>query len=407
MKFVDEVSIFVKAGDGGNGLMSFRREKFIEKGGPNGGDGGDGGSVYIEADENLNTLVDYRYTRRFDAQRGENGGSKDCTGRKGEDLTLPVPVGTTIIDANTQEIIGDLTKAGQRIMVAHGGWHGLGNTRFKSSTNRAPRQTTPGKPGESRDLKLELKVLADVGLLGLPNAGKSTFIRSVSAAKPKVADYPFTTLVPNLGVVSIGRYKSFVVADIPGLIEGASDGAGLGIRFLKHLARTRLLLHLVDIAPLDESDPADAAEAIVRELERFSPALAERDRWLVLNKADQVMDDEREERLKAVVERLQWTGPVFVISALEREGTEALGQEIMRYLDERALRIAEEPGYAEALAELDQRIEDEARARLQALDDKRALRRSGLKSVDDVSDDDFDDDDFDDEDGPEIIYVRD
>lgn len=407
MKFVDEVSIFVKAGDGGNGLMSFRREKFIEKGGPNGGDGGDGGSVYIEADENLNTLVDYRYTRRFDAQRGENGGSKDCTGRKGDDLVLPVPVGTTVIDAGTQEIIGDLTKAGQRLLVAQGGWHGLGNSRFKSSTNRAPRQTTPGKPGEARDLKLELKVLADVGLLGLPNAGKSTFIRSVSAAKPKVADYPFTTLVPNLGVVSIGRYKSFVVADIPGLIEGASDGAGLGIRFLKHLARTRLLLHLVDIAPLDESDPADAAEAIIRELERFSPALAERDRWLVLNKADQVLDDEREERLKAVVERLQWTGPVHVISALEREGTEALSQEIMRYLDERTLRMAEEPEYAEAVAELDQRIEDEARARLQALDDRRALRRSGLKSVDDVSDDDFDDDDFDDEDGPEIIYVRD
>ncbi|GGK01838.1 Obg family GTPase CgtA [Pseudomonas matsuisoli] len=407
MKFVDEVSIFVKAGDGGNGLMSFRREKFIEKGGPNGGDGGDGGSVFIEADENLNTLVDYRYTRRFDAQRGENGGSKDCTGRKGEDLVLPVPVGTTIIDANTQEIIGDLTKAGQRLMVAQGGWHGLGNTRFKSSTNRAPRQTTPGKPGESRDLKLELKVLADVGLLGLPNAGKSTFIRSVSAAKPKVADYPFTTLVPNLGVVSIGRYKSFVVADIPGLIEGASDGAGLGIRFLKHLARTRLLLHLVDIAPLDESDPADAAEAIIRELERFSPALAERDRWLVLNKADQLLDDEREARLQAMIERLQWEGPVHVISALEREGTEALSQDIMRYLDERTLRIAEEPEYAEAVAELDQRIEDEARARLQALDDRRALRRSGLKSVDDVSDDDFDDDDFDDEDGPEIIYVRD
>ncbi len=209
MKFVDEVSIHVKAGDGGNGLMSFRREKFIEKGGPNGGDGGDGGSIYLEADVNLNTLVDYRYTRRFDAQRGENGGSKDCTGAKGDDLILPVPVGTTVIDANTQEIIGDLTEPGQRLMVAQGGWHGLGNTRFKSSTNRAPRQTTPGKPGEARDLKLELKVLADVGLLGLPNAGKSTFIRAVSAAKPKVADYPFTTLVPNLGVVSVGRYKSF------------------------------------------------------------------------------------------------------------------------------------------------------------------------------------------------------
>jgi GTP-binding protein len=360
--------------------------------------------VYIVADENLNTLVDYRYTRRFAAKNGEKGGSTDCTGHKGEDLVLPVPVGTTVIDAGTQEVIGDLVKPGQRLMVAQGGWHGLGNTRFKSSVNRAPRQTTNGKPGEARDLKLELKVLADVGLLGLPNAGKSTFIRAVSAAKPKVADYPFTTLVPNLGVVSVGRYKSFVVADIPGLIEGASEGAGLGIRFLKHLARTRLLLHLVDLAPLDQSDPADAAQVIVEELARFSPALAERDRWLVLNKADQLLDDEREERMRQVVERLNWEGPVFVISALEREGTEELSQAIMRYLDERTLRLAEEPEYAEALAELDQRIEDEARARLQALDDQRALRRAGLKSVDE-SDDDFDDDE-DDGDGPEIIYVR-
>ena len=406
MKFVDEVSISVKAGDGGNGMMSFRREKFIEKGGPNGGDGGDGGSVYLEAVENFNTLVDYRYTRRFQAQNGEKGGSTDCTGAKGEDLILPVPIGTTVIDANTQEIIGDLVKAGQRLLVAQGGWHGLGNTRFKSSTNRAPRQTTPGKPGESRDLKLELKVLADVGLLGLPNAGKSTFIRAVSAAKPKVADYPFTTLIPNLGVVSVARYKSFVVADIPGLIEGAAEGAGLGIRFLKHLARTRLLLHLVDIAPLDDSDPAEAAETILNELGKFSPALLERERWLVLNKADQILDEEREERLKHIVEHLDWKGPVYVISALESEGTDALSKDIMRYLDERDLRIAEDPEYAQALEELNQRIEDEARARLQALDDRRALRRAGLKSVDDLDDDDFDDYE-DDEDGPEIIYVRD
>lgn len=405
MKFVDEVSIHVKAGDGGNGMMSFRREKFIEKGGPNGGDGGDGGSVYLEADENLNTLVDYRYTRRFTAPNGQKGGSTDCTGAKGDDLILPVPVGTTVIDAATQEIMGDLTKAGQRLLVAQGGWHGLGNTRFKSSTNRAPRQTTPGKPGEARDLKLELKVLADVGLLGLPNAGKSTFIRSVSAAKPKVADYPFTTLVPNLGVVSVGRFKSFVIADIPGLIEGASEGAGLGIRFLKHLARTRLLLHLVDIAPVDGSDPADAAETIIGELEKFSPALTQRDRWLVLNKADQLLDDEREARVSSVVERLDWKGSVFVISALEREGTEELSQAIMRYLDERALRMAEEPAYVEQLAELDRQIEDEARARLQELDDQRALRRAGVKAVDEVDDDDFDDDD-DDEDGAEIFYVR-
>ena len=408
MKFVDEVSIFVKAGDGGNGCMSFRREKFIENGGPNGGDGGDGGSVYMMADENLNTLVDYRYTRRFDAERGENGRSTDCTGAKGEDLILRVPVGTTVIDAGTQEVIGDLTVAGQKLMVAQGGWHGLGNTRFKSSVNRAPRQTTLGKPGDSRDLKLELKVLADVGLLGLPNAGKSTFIRSVSAAKPKVADYPFTTLVPNLGVVSVGRYKSFVVADIPGLIEGASEGAGLGIRFLKHLARTRLLLHLVDLAPLDESDPAEAAQVIIDELGRFSPALADRDRWLVLNKADQMLEEDRDIQVQRVIEHLNWEGPVFVISALERDGTEALTQAVMRYLEERDLRIAEEPSYAEELAELDQRIEDEARARLQALDDQRALRRAGVRSVESIEEDDFDDDDddFDDEDGPEIIYVR-
>lgn len=405
MKFVDEVSIFVKAGDGGNGMMSFRREKFIEKGGPNGGDGGDGGSVFLEADENLNTLIDYRYTRKFNARNGEKGGSTDCTGAKGEDLILPVPVGTTVIDVATQEVIGDLVKAGQRLMVAQGGWHGLGNTRFKSSTNRAPRQTTPGKPGEARDLKLELKVLADVGLLGLPNAGKSTFIRAVSAAKPKVADYPFTTLVPNLGVVSVDRFKSFVVADIPGLIEGASEGAGLGIRFLKHLARTRLLLHLVDMAPLDESDPAEAAQTIIDELGRFSPALAERDRWLVLNKMDQIPEEEREALKADIVARLNWQGPVYVISAIGRDGTERITRDIMHYLEVRAERIAEDPQFAGALAELDQRIEDEARARLQALDDQRALRKSGVRSVEDVDEDDFFDED--DDDGPEIIYVRD
>lgn len=406
MKFVDEVSIFVKAGDGGNGCMSFRREKFIENGGPNGGDGGDGGSVFMEADENLNTLVDYRYTRRFDAQRGSNGGSTDCTGRKGDDLILRVPVGTTVIDASTQEVIGDLTKAGQRLLVAQGGWHGLGNTRFKSSTNRAPRQTTPGKPGEARDLKLELKVLADIGLLGLPNAGKSTFIRSVSAAKPKVADYPFTTLVPNLGVVSVDRYKSFVIADIPGLIEGASEGAGLGIRFLKHLARTRLLLHLVDMAPLDLSDPAEAAATIVEELGKFSPALVERDRWLVLNKADQLLEEEHAARVAEVVARLDWQGPVYVISALAREGTEKLCYDIMNYLEARAEKIQENPEFASAVAELDQRIEDEARAQLQALDDQRALRRSGVRPAGEQEDeDDFWDEE--DEDGPEIIYVRD
>ncbi|WP_332821520.1 Obg family GTPase CgtA [Pseudomonas sp.] len=407
MKFVDEVSISVKAGDGGNGMMSFRREKFIENGGPNGGDGGDGGSIYIEAFANLNTLVDYRYTRRFQAPNGDKGGSTDCTGAKGEDLILPVPIGTTVIDAGTQEVIGDLVRAGQRLLVAQGGWHGLGNTRFKSSTNRAPRQTTPGKPGDARDLKLELKVLADVGLLGLPNAGKSTFIRSVSAAKPKVADYPFTTLIPNLGVVSVDRYKSFVIADIPGLIEGASDGAGLGIRFLKHLARTRLLLHLVDMAPLDLTDPAESAATIVDELTKFSPSLAERERWLVLNKADQILDDEQEARVAEIVARIDWKGPVYVISALARQGTDQLCYDIMDFLEARAERIQENPEFAAELAELDTRIEDEARAQLQALDDKRALRRTGVKAVGDVEEDDSFWDEEDDEDGPEIIYVRD
>ncbi len=401
MKFVDEVAITVKAGDGGNGCMSFRREKFIPKGGPDGGDGGDGGSIYLEADPNLNTLVDYRYTRRFNAQRGENGRGSDCTGAKGEDMVLPVPVGTTVIDAGTQEIIGDLTEAGQRLLVAQGGFHGLGNTRFKSSVNRAPRQTTQGSLGELRDLKLELKVLADVGLLGLPNAGKSTFIRSVSAAKPKVADYPFTTMVPNLGVVDVGQLRSFVIADIPGVIAGAADGAGLGTRFLKHLSRTRLLLHLVDMAPLDQSDPVDAVETIIHELGKFSPSLTLRERWLVLNKCDQLLEDEQQAILDDVVERLEWEGPVYVISASERLGTAELAKDVMNWLDEREHRLVEDEEYAAEMAELDQRIEDEARAHIQDLDDRRALRKQGI-SADDLDDDD----DEDDEDGPEIFYVH-
>ncbi len=401
MKFVDEVAITVKAGDGGNGCMSFRREKFIPKGGPDGGDGGDGGSIYLEADPNLNTLVDYRYTRRFNAQRGENGRGSDCTGAKGEDMVLPVPVGTTVIDAGTQEIIGDLTEAGQRLLVAQGGFHGLGNTRFKSSVNRAPRQTTQGSLGELRDLKLELKVLADVGLLGLPNAGKSTFIRSVSAAKPKVADYPFTTMVPNLGVVDVGRLRSFVIADIPGVIAGAADGAGLGTRFLKHLSRTRLLLHLVDMAPLDQSDPVEAVETIIHELGKFSPSLTLRERWLVLNKCDQLLEDEQQAILDDVVERLEWEGPVYVISASERLGTAELAKDVMNWLDEREHRLVEDEEYAAEMAELDQRIEDEARAHIQDLDDRRALRKQGI-SADDLDDDD----DEDDEDGPEIFYVH-
>ena len=403
MKFVDEVSITVKAGDGGNGCMSFRREKFIPKGGPDGGDGGDGGSIFLEADANWNTLVDYRYTRRFNAQRGENGRGSDCTGAKGEDMVLLVPVGTTVIDAGTQEIIGDLTEAGQRLLVAQGGFHGLGNTRFKSSVNRAPRQTSNGSLGELRDLKMELKVLADVGLLGLPNAGKSTFIRSVSAAKPKVADYPFTTMVPNLGVVDVGQLRSFVVADIPGVIEGAAEGAGLGTRFLKHLSRTRLLLHLVDMAPLDQADPVESVETIVHELGKFSPALTMRERWLVLNKCDQLLEDEQQAVLDDVVERLEWDGPVFVISASERQGTAELAKAVMNWLDERVRLIEDDEEYAAEVAALDQQIEDEARSHIQALDDRRALRKQGIV-VD--GEDEGDDDEGDDEDGPEIFYVH-
>ncbi len=400
MKFVDEVSITVKAGDGGNGCMSFRREKFIPKGGPDGGDGGDGGSIYLVAAENCNTLVDYRYTRRFNAQRGENGRGKDCSGAKGEDMVLEVPIGTTVIDAGTQEIIGDLTEAGQRLLVAQGGFHGLGNTRYKSSVNRAPRQTSQGSLGDQRDLKLELKVLADVGLLGLPNAGKSTFIRSVSAAKPKVADYPFTTMVPNLGVVDVGQLRSFVIADIPGVIAGAAEGAGLGTRFLKHLSRTHLLLHLVDMVPPDDSDPVEAIETIIHELGKFSPALTLRERWLVLNKCDQLMEDEQQAVLDDVVERLEWEGPVYVISASERQGTDELAKDVMNWLDERTLRMQDDEEYAAEVRSLDQQIEDEARAHIQALDDRKVLRKQGLLNDDD------EDDDEDDEDGPEVFYVH-
>ena len=401
MKFVDEVSITVKAGDGGNGCMSFRREKFIPKGGPDGGDGGDGGSIYLEAAENCNTLVDYRYKRRFNAQRGENGRGKDCSGAKGEDMVLPVPIGTTVIDAGTQEIIGDLTEAGQRLLVSQGGFHGLGNTRYKSSVNRAPRQTSQGSLGDQRDLKLELKVLADVGLLGLPNAGKSTFIRAVSAAKPKVADYPFTTMVPILGVVDVGQLRSFVIADIPGVIAGAAEGAGLGTRFLKHLSRTHLLLHMVDMVPPDDSDPAEAIETIIHELGKFSPALTMRERWLVLNKCDQLMEDEQQALLDDVVERLEWDGPVYVVSASERQGTDELAKDVMNWLDERTQRMQDDEEYAAQVRQLDQQIEDEARAHIQTLDDRKALRKQGL-----LNDADDEDDDEDDEDGPEIIYVH-
>lgn len=334
MKFVDEATIRVEAGDGGSGTVSFRREKYIPDGGPDGGDGGDGGDVYLLADENSNTLIDFRYERFQRAERGTNGQSRDCTGKRGADLVLKVPVGTRATDEDTQEVLGDLTHHGQKLMVAKGGYHGLGNARFKSSTNRAPRQKTLGTPGEIRNLKLELMLLADVGLLGFPNAGKSTFIRSVSAAKPKVADYPFTTLVPKLGVVRLESQRSFVVADIPGIIEGASEGAGLGIRFLKHLERCRLLLHMIDIEPFDGSDPAEKAVQIIEELKLYSPELAEKPRWLVFNKLDLVLEEEAQEKIQAVLDALAWQGDYYQISAYNREGTEPLCQEIMACIEQ-------------------------------------------------------------------------
>lgn len=335
MKFIDEAVIKVFAGDGGNGCVSFRREKYIPFGGPDGGDGGDGGSVYLVGDNGLNTLVDFRHKRSFQAERGQNGMGKNCIGKSGQDLYVKVPCGCVVHDEETGEQIGDVIKEGQELLVAQGGFHGLGNTRFKSSVNRAPRKATHGTPGERRNLRLELRVLADVGLLGMPNAGKSTFIRSVSAAKPKVADYPFTTLHPNLGVVSLAAHQSFVVADIPGLIEGAADGAGLGIRFLKHLSRTRLILHLIDIAPMDEGvDPVDEALKIAKELEKYSPDLAERERWLVLNKLDLVFEEEQDEICDDIVKRMDWKGPVFKVSALGQEGTKDLCYQIYHYLQE-------------------------------------------------------------------------
>jgi GTP-binding protein len=335
MKFVDEAKIDVAAGDGGNGCLSFRREKFIPKGGPDGGDGGRGGSVFLVGDEGLNTLADFRTKRRFEARRGSNGMGRNCTGPSGDDLVVPVPLGTIVIDADTDERIGEVTGEGERMLVAQGGSPGLGNTRFKSSTNRAPRKTTHGTPGEQRTLLLQLNVLADVGLLGLPNAGKSTLLRAISQARPKVADYPFTTLYPNLGVVRVEAHRSFVVADIPGLIEGAAEGAGLGIRFLKHLSRTRILLHLVDMAPLDpDADPVADARAIVGELERYSPELASRERWLVLNKMDLIPEAERHERGEEFIRAIGWSGPVYYISAVNGEGCKALTGALMDRLEQ-------------------------------------------------------------------------
>ena len=398
MKFVDEAEILVEAGKGGNGCMSFLREKFIEKGGPDGGDGGDGGSIFLVADESLNTLVDFRFQPRYRAKSGQQGRGRQCTGASGEDLEVRVPVGTSIYAVDTDELIGDLLKPGERLLVAQGGKHGLGNMRFKSSTNRAPRQTTNGTPGESRQLLLQMKVVADVGLLGLPNAGKSTLIRAVSSATPKVADYPFTTLVPNLGVVRAGEDNSFVMADIPGLIEGASEGAGLGIRFLKHLARTRVLLHLVDIAPLDSSDPADAALAIIRELENFSEALARKERWLVLNKIDLLPSAEADAVCNAIVDKLDWKGPVHRISAVSGEGTKELSEALMRSINEANLRFEEDEDYRQQQHELDQLMAFEIRQSIEA------VKTAWKEKKDHVSADDLDDD-FDDD--VEVEYVRD
>jgi len=332
MKFVDEATIRVQAGNGGHGCLSFRREKFVAKGGPDGGDGGHGGNVFLVADDSINTLVDFRVARRFRAQSGQPGAGRNMTGKSGEDLEVKVPCGTVVSDVDTGETIGDLTDPGQKMMVSEAGRGGLGNTRFKSSTNRAPRRITQGTPGEARHLHLELKLLADVGLLGLPNAGKSTLIRAMSAARPKVADYPFTTLQPNLGVVAVGRLQSFVMADIPGLIEGAADGAGLGIRFLKHLQRTRLLLHLVDIAPLDGS-PADAIRAVQQELGKYSNELESKPRWLIINKTDLLAADDLATARSTLLADLEWTGPVFEVSAATGQGATELGQAIMRELE--------------------------------------------------------------------------
>jgi GTP-binding protein len=340
MKFVDEATIKVVAGNGGNGCLSFRREKFIPKGGPDGGDGGDGGSVFLQAKLELNTLIDFRYTRLFKAENGQAGAGSDCTGKKGEDLIIPVPLGTIVSLSETGELIGDLNKPDQKLLIAKGGFHGLGNTRFKSSKNRTPRQTTPGKEGESREIKLELSLLADVGLLGLPNAGKSTLVNKVSAAKPKIADYPFTTMIPSLGVVNIGNDRSFVIADIPGVIKGAAEGAGLGIRFLKHLTRTKLVLHIVDVSPMDKTPPKEAFREIELELKKFSPTLARQSRWLILNKADLFDVNEHKKLLKNFVKDVGWIGPSFLISAATGQGVDLLCNSVVDYLnDERSREI--------------------------------------------------------------------
>lgn len=393
MKFVDEAPITIQAGKGGNGCLSFRREKYIERGGPDGGDGGDGGSVFLEADENINTLIDYRYKRGFQAQNGEGGRGRNCTGRKGDDLILKVPVGTFVLDEETGEQVGDLVLHKQQLLVAQGGFHGLGNTRYKSSVNRAPRQTSNGTEGELKRLKLELNILADVGTLGLPNAGKSTFIRAVSAAQPKVADYPFTTLVPSLGVVKVQEHRSFVVADIPGIIEGAAEGAGLGIRFLKHLSRCRVLVHLVDLLPADGSDPARNAINIEKELGRFSQSLAKRERWLVLNKSDLIDKAEIELRKQSIINAIGWTGKVYVVSAVSQTGTRTLCADLLSHLEAYWENERNDPEAAEAERETQKQLQIEAREKIESL---------RIKSRADDRDDDDDDEDSE----VDVEYVR-
>jgi GTPase len=334
MKFVDEAKIDVQAGKGGDGSCSFLRLKFMPYGGPDGGNGGDGGSIYLVADECINTLVDYRFVHTYKAEDGEKGQGRDCTGKAGEDMTLRVPVGTMVYDDDTGELIVDLAAHGQKACVAKGGRHGIGNSHFKSSTNRAPRRTIPGAPGDKRNLRLELKVLADVGLVGMPNAGKSTLIRALSAARPKVADYPFTTLFPHLGVVRVSRFRSFVIADLPGLIEGAAEGAGLGIRFLKHVARTRLLWHVVDLVPADGSDPIKTIQVISHELESYDPMLLDKERWLVLNKSDMLPAEEATQLVQKILKATQWKGKYFLISGLGNVGTDKLVQDAMSHMEE-------------------------------------------------------------------------
>ncbi|MEC8126076.1 MAG: GTPase ObgE [Pseudomonadota bacterium] len=401
MKFVDEALITVEAGKGGAGCLSFRREKYIPKGGPDGGDGGHGGSVILLADENLNTLIDYRFQPRYRADNGRPGAGRNKTGAGGSDLILKVPVGTTVYNDETNTLFGEVVADGDVMTVAEGGRGGLGNTRFKSSTNRAPRRTTPGNPGKAFKLRLELRLLADVGLVGLPNAGKSTLISRLSAAKPKIADYPFTTLAPQLGVVSLAPHRNFVIADIPGLISGASDGSGLGTRFLKHLTRTRILLHLVDVAPVDGENPVEVVEMIANELEQFSPSLAARERWLVLNKGDLVDADERDEFVASLKDAFNWPHPVHLISGVTGEGCELLAYHLMSRLEELAIERREDPDAEQAERAWLAQMAEEAHERIAELRETRRMQRKGVDAGDEDNDDDDDDHEM------EVIVVRD